>query len=196
MRNKKPENGLREFKDALSDFRELTALAVKGTIAVPLVALVLKFGPPPSGEVCVLTSGAVFLSMIWTFQFWRNLSEKCLRFRMKSAVLIFCITLSTSGILLATRTLRPGPNRDRIVLGYKLRPDYKRLVSAPPTPMEALEEAEYDPYRIWTSSSIVVVETALIASWVIAFTAAGMFVSAFAILQRRRRFNESVKTIQ
>lgn len=183
--DKKTRSGLAEFKAVLSDFRELTAVAVKGAIATPAVALILRFGPPPAIEIATLTSVAVFFATLWTFEFWRNLAESRLRVRMKVFAGLFCATLLLAGVLLATHTVRPAPDRDRIVFGYQVTPDFARFVTAPPTPLEALAEAEYDPYRIWTATSIAVVQVTSTILWVVSFVSAGLFVSGFAILHRR-----------
>jgi hypothetical protein len=187
MRNRTEKTTLVEFRAVLSDFRELTGLAVKGTIAIPVLNLIARVSPPPSNAISFITSGTVFLAVMWTFQFWRSIQESRLKSRMRFAAAFFCASALACGTFLDLFTVRPVSGRDRVVIGYRVRSDVASIVGPSYTPRDALEEAEYDPYKIWTTGSIVAVQLMLVILWLLAFASIGTFVSAFAILQRRKR---------
>jgi hypothetical protein len=176
--------GLQEFRKVWTDVRDLSALAVKGTIAAPAINLWVKLGPPPTPAVSALTSVAAFLSVIYTFHFWFSLARKKLDTRMRICLITFCIALASSAMLLEVFTLGP-PHRDRIVTGYSLRPDVKPVIKNTFTARDALQGAEYDPYEVWTRASIAVVHVALVTCWIITFVALSVFLSSFVIVQRR-----------
>jgi hypothetical protein len=176
--------GLQEFKQVLKNFRELGSLAVKGTVAAPLLNVWLKFGPPPTAAVAALTSATQFLAVMWTFHFWHGMARSNLNRRMKLCAALFVVGLVTSGVLLKQFTIRPGPNRDSIVEGYALRSDVQRLIGPNYTPLDALREAEYDASQVWTSTSITTIQVLLIMSWATTFVSVAMFISTFVMLQR------------
>lgn len=163
----------------------MSSLALKGTIAAPLIGFLTKLGPPPATAVPILTSITGFIAVIWTFHFWHDVSQRRLNARMRLCLLVFCVALLASGILFGLYTIRPGSGRDLVVCGYSLRPDILPLMTAGYTSEQALRDAEYDASQVWTETSIVVVRLALTASWLIAFVSISMFVSTFIILQRR-----------
>ncbi len=179
--------GLEEFKDVLGSFQDLSSLAIKGTVALPLLNLWARLGPPPSVAVSTLTSAAEFVAVIWAFHFWHDYVQSSLERRMRASIAIFCFTLLAAGVLLEEFTIRPTADGERIVFGYVLRPDVKPLLSASYTESEALRDAQFDPQRVWQPWSITVVHLGLIICWIAAFVALGMFVSSFIILQRRRQ---------
>ena len=108
-----------------------------------------------------------FLAVMWTFQFWHGLPRKRLETRMKGAAAVFMLALAATGILMDRFTVRPPPARDRIVLGYELRPDVQPLITRTYTPMDALHDAEYDASRVWTQGSIVAVHTGSTVCWLL-----------------------------
>src|ERR1700749_1583303 len=180
-----PQTGLDEFKDVLKDFSELGSLAVKGTVALPLIDLWAKLGPPPAASVAVLTSAIEFLTVIWTFHFWHSTAGSVLNKRMKIAAAVFCIALTATGILISEFTVQPAAGQERIVIGSKLRPDVKPLLSPTYTPLNALRDAQYDAEQVWTRESITLTHTSLIASWLITFISISIFLSTFILLHKR-----------
>jgi hypothetical protein len=179
--------GLQEFKQVLKSFRELGSLAVKGTVALPLLNIWLRFGPPPTAAIAVLTSGIQFLAVMWTFHFWHSTDQKNLNRRMSFCVALFLGGLVASGALLEQFTIRPGPSRECIVEGYILRSDVQPLIGPNHTPLDTLREAEYDPSQVWTRTSITAIHVLLVASWMTTFASVAMFISTFLMLQRTRR---------
>jgi hypothetical protein len=179
--------GLQEFKQVLRNFRELSALAIKGSVAVPLLNLWLRFGPPPTAAMALLTSGMQFLAVMWVFHFWHDTTQKKLNRRMKFCAGFFCAGLLVSAVLLEHFTIRPNANRECVIEGYVVRNDVKPLLGPNYTPIDALREAEYDPSQVWTDKSITAVHTLLIVSWMMTFISVAMFISIFVILQGRRR---------
>src|SRR5713226_6664656 len=179
------KTGLQEIKEVLKNYRELGSFAIKGTVALPLLNLWSKLGPPPTTAIAVLTSAMEFLAVMWTFHFWHDMPRKRLNIRMRVSAIVFCIALAASGILIERFTLHPTPARDGIVLGWALRSDVQPLISSTYTPMDALRDAEYDPRRVWTLGSIVLVHVAVVAHWLITFVSVSVFISIFIIQQKR-----------
>ena len=187
-------SGLQEFKQVLTDFRELGSLAVKGTVAAPLVDIFLKFGPPPATAIAVLTSGMQFLAVTWTFHFWHDTPEQKLNRRMKVCAALFVVGLIFAGAVIKQYTASPGPGRERVVLGYELRSDVKPLIGPNYSALDALREAQYDTSQVWTDSSITVIHVFLVTCWTGTFVAVAMFISTFLMLQRARREAAAVRT--
>jgi hypothetical protein len=178
------DTGLKEFRQMLANFRELGSLAVKGTVALPLLNVWLKFGPPPAAAMAVCTSALQFSALMWTFHFWHGEPKKNLDRRMRVCAVLFVLGLLASGILLERFTVRPGPNRERVVKGYVVRSDVQPLIGPNFDTTMALQAAGYDPEQVWTASSITTIYVLLAASWVIAFVSIAMFISGFLLQQR------------
>jgi hypothetical protein len=179
--------GLKEFKDVLKSFRELGGLAIKGAVALPLLNIWSKLGPPPATAIAVLTSAIQFLSVMWTFHFWAPLPRKVLDTRMKLAAAVFCTALIATSVLMERFTVRPAPGHQSVVLGYQLRPDVQPLVKATYTPMDALHDVEYDPARVWTEGSIIAVHVILTVCWLLTFVSISVFASTFLIQHKSAR---------
>jgi len=179
--------GLAEFKEVLSDFRQLASLALKGVVAAPLADVWLKLGPPPSKAVGVLTALVEFLAVVWVFQFWFNAEERKLRVRMFIALAIFLVGLVSSLGLFARFAVSPGQGRDRVIEGYSLRPDVRPIINESYTPEQALRESEYDPDKIWTKESIAILQTLITVTWIGTFACFAIYLTIFIIFQRRRR---------
>lgn len=176
--------GLQEFKSVLKDFRDLGALAVKGTVAVPLLNVWLKFGPPPMAAIAVLTSAVQFLSVMWAYHFWLNLEPKRLNHRMRFCVALFLVGLLGFGVLLKRFTIQPKSNGEVVVEGYVLRSDVQLLIGPNYDPLDALREAQYDPSQVWTAGSITVIHLLLVVCWLASFAAVALFLSAFLLARK------------
>jgi len=177
--------GLQEFKEVLRNFREMSSLALKGTIAAPLIQYWTKVGPPPAVAVPILTSVVGFVAVMWTFHFWHAATKKRIDARMRWCIFIFCASLLASGFLFERFTARPGAGRDLVVCGYAFRPSITQAITADYDCEKALSDAEYDANRVWTGASIALVHLTLIVCWMTAFVSISMFISAFIILHRR-----------
>ncbi len=178
--------GLSEFKEVLSDFQQLSSLALKGVVAAPLADILLKFGPPPAKAIGVLTALVEFVAVVGVFQFWSSTKERQLRPRMLIALSIFLVGLVSSLVLLERFTVSPGQGRDRVVEGYSLRGDIRPIVNESYTPEQALRESEYDPERVWTRESIALLRALITVTWMATFVGFAVYLTVFIILQRRR----------
>lgn len=181
-----PNTALKEFKEVLQDFRQLASLALKGSVAAPLVDLWLKVGPVPTKPVAVLSSLGEFLAVVWAFQFWHDIKEQKLKARMKVALAFFAVGIGLSLVLLWTYTIVPGQGRERVVEGFSIRQDVKPLINPSYTPEQALRESQYDAAKVWTKESIVVVQAAITLIWMATFASLAIYLTIFIILQRRR----------
>src|SRR5690348_5171955 len=86
-------SSLKEFRAVFADFRSTASLAVKGSLAVPLVAAWVKLGPPPRTLVALLTPLAQMLALIWAFHFWGRRPQRRLNPLMRLSLVAFCILL-------------------------------------------------------------------------------------------------------
>jgi hypothetical protein len=188
-----PKTALKEFKEVLLDFRQLASLALKGAVAAPLVDLWLRIGPVPTKPVAVLASLVEFLAVVWVFQFWQNAAERKLHMRMKGALVVFGLGMVLSLVLLWLFTVSPGQGRDRVVEGFSVRSDVKQLISDSYPPEQALRESQYDPEKIWTKGSVVMMQTSIIVIWMITFASVATYLTIFIILQRRRSLPPSAR---
>jgi hypothetical protein len=186
--------GLSEFKEVLADFQQLGSLALKGVVAAPLADLWFRLGPPPVKSIAVLTSLMEFLAVVWVFQFWYNLAEQKLNIRMKLALCFFVLGLVSSLVLLSRFTVSPGEGRERVVVGWSIRPDVKPLIDSSYTAEQALRDSEYDPDKVWTKESVLVVRTSITIVWIATFVCLAVYLTVFLILQRRRSSVPMVQT--
>ena len=179
-------SGLSEFKEVLTDFRQLASLALKGAVTAPLIDIWLRIGPAPTRLVAVLSSLVEFLAVVWVFQFWRDARERRLSVRMKVALGFFFVGMVLSLVLLWTFTISAGQGRDRVVEGFTIRPEIKPLINTSYSAEQALRESEYDAERVWTKRSIVAVQTSMIVIWMTSFAFLAVYLTIFIVLQRRR----------
>jgi hypothetical protein len=186
--------GLSEFKDVLTDFRQLGSLALKGVVAAPWVDLWLKIGPPPATSIAVLTSLSEFVVVVWVFHFWSDLEVRKLNARMKVAFVVFCIGLVASLMLISRFTVSPGEGRERVIEGWTLRPDLQPLMNPSYSPEQALRDSEYDPDKVWTSTSVTLVRALITTVWFGTFASLACYLTAFIMLQRRRSSAPLVQT--
>ena len=177
---------LDEFRDVLSDFRQLSSLGLKGAIAAPIANIFLRAGPPPTGLLSVLTSIAMLLAVVWVFQFWYSDEGPKLATRMKTTLVVLCISLIGTLALVQWFTVLPADDRDRVVEGFQVRSDVKPLLGPTLTPEQALAGSRYDPETIWTKESIAVMRATLTVGWLMAFSCLSLYIAAFIVLQRRR----------
>jgi hypothetical protein len=184
--------GLQEFKTVLKDFRELGALAVKGAVAIPLLNVWLRFGPPPAAAVAVFTSAVQFLAVMWAYHFWYGLEPKRLNPRMRFCVALFIAGLLAFGILLKQFTIRPTPKGELVVEGYALRSDVRPLIGPNYSSLDALREAQYEPSQVWTTTSITTIHVLLDVCWLASFASVGLFLSAFLLAHRAAREPDSL----
>jgi hypothetical protein len=171
MKRDKPASGLSEFKGVLSDFRQLSSLAVKGVVAVPLADIWLRYGPPPAAGIAILTSAMEFAAIVWVFQAWYQAQERALIFRMS---------------LLSHFSASPGGGRERVIKGTTVRPEVAVLLGPTYGPEDALRESEYDVEKVWTAPSITIVRTVITLVWVGTFVSLAIYLTVFITLQRRR----------
>lgn len=184
-------NGLTEFKETLTDFRQLGSLAIKLAIAAPLADIGLNLGPPPKNSVAILTSLMEFAAIVWVFHFWHDAEARKLNVRMKAALALFCFGILGSLILLQRFTVLPGQGRERVIEGITLRPDVRLLLGPSYAPEDALRDSEYDPDKVWTSGSVAVLRTIVTAVWLLTFVSLAVYLTTFILLQRRRSSPEA-----
>lgn len=178
--------GLSEFKAVLSDFSQLSSLAVKGVIIVPLADIWLKFGPPPPKLIAGLTSLMEFLAIVFVFQFWSQISDRKLKLRMKGALGLVILGMIGSYVLLNSLTVAPGQGQERIFKGLTLRSDVKPIITGSYTAEQALRESEYNSQKVWTQDSVVIARTIITVIWVATFVCLAIYLTVFIILQRRQ----------
>lgn len=168
-----------EQNGKLVGIRQLGSFAVVAAVAAPLLNVFLRFGPPPPFSVAIVTSGFVFLAVMWTRHFWRGLARKNLKRRAWLCAALFVVWLIVSGVLLKQFTIRPDPGGETFVKGYVLRADVKPLIGPNYTPADALREAQYGTAYVWTGESILAIQVLLVSCWIATFVSAAMFISVF-----------------
>jgi hypothetical protein len=177
---------LHEFGEVLSDFRNLSSVALKGVFLVPMATIWLNVAPPPVSITSVATSALQLLSAIWVFQFWYAAAQSLLESRMKIAILCFAVGLVSFLGLNQFFVISPGPDQGRIIEGYKVRPDVAPVLSSNYGADDALRDNEYDPQKVWTEQSISVVTDALLLLWIVTFASLAISLTTFILLQKRR----------
>jgi hypothetical protein len=178
--------GLGEFTEVLGDFRQLGSLALKGAVAAPLANLWLKLGPPPTNAIAVLTSLAEFVTVVWVFHFWHDANEGQIKTRMKVSLVCFVAGLVACLVLLEQLTVTPGPGRDRIIIGFRIRPDVQPILTTKYKAEDAMRDNEYDADKVWTRESISIARISVTLTWLFSFSCLAIYLTAFIMSQRRR----------
>lgn len=181
-----PTTALSEFTEVLGDFRQLGSLALKGAVAAPLADLWLKLGPPPTNAIAVLTSLAEFVTVIWVFHFWHDTDERQIKSGMKVSLICFVASLVACLVLLEQFTVTPGPGRDRIIIGFHIRPDVQPILTPMYKAEDAMRDNEYDADKVWTRESISIARIAVTLTWLLSFSCLAVYLTAFIMSQRRR----------
>jgi hypothetical protein len=170
----------------LADFREIGSVAVKGAVAVPLVGIWTKLGPPPDLTISILSSLSELLAIIWVFTFWYDQSGVSQKRRMKKALLFFCIGVIGSLALIEMFSIKPSPDRERVVEGFVLQPSVKPLLGPTYSAADALRDHEFDSTEVWTKASVTAIHTLMIVSWLATFVSLSVYLAIFVMAQRRR----------
>jgi hypothetical protein len=177
------QTGLQAFEAVLKQYYRFARLAFPGSLP-PLLNLLFRLGPPPAASISVLTVAINFITIMVSFHYLRNLSPKSASRLMLALLGVFCAGVAVTGTLQLRFTSQPVAGQDRIVMGSELKGDVKRLITATYTTSKALEDAEYDPERVWTSESIARVYTALFVSWITVWVSITMFMTLFILRHR------------
>jgi hypothetical protein len=179
-------NQLREFGEVLADFRQLSAVTLKGVFIVPMATIWLNVAPPPVSVTSVSTSTLELLAAIWVFQFWYRAPEPVLERRMKIAILGFSLGLVCFLFLNQSFVVSPGSGQGRIIEGFSVRPDVAAVLNSSYGVEDALRDNEYDPQKVWTDQSIAIVRSALLLLWIFTFICLAVSLTIFVVLQKRR----------
>jgi len=175
-----------EFKAVISDFGQLSTLALKGVVAAPWLDVWLKIGPPPAKSIAVLTSLAEFVTVVWGFHFWSNLNQRRVNIRIQFALGMFCVGLVSSLFLITMFTESPAEGRDRVIKGWNVRADVQPIIGPSYSPEQALRDSEYDPTAVWTPASVALMRIVLTVVWLGTFASLAAYLTGFILLQRRR----------
>ena len=178
-------DGLRAFGSVISDFRRMSSLGLKGVMVTPAVYAAARLAPPPGTELVVVTTLLQFGCAVWLFQFWSALTSTSLERRMKIAAVGFLVSAVLCFVLTQTYTVGIGSSKDKVITGYTVLPEIRTILSPTFTVDDALRGYQYDPEKVWTRGSIMVIQCAICGSWVVAFLMLTTFMGAFVLLQRR-----------
>jgi len=181
------KTGLQEFKETVSDFRSVTALALNSSVAAPLVALVMDIGPPWPTGAPIITSFAELIVLITIFHFWYGNSRRRISKRMVMALVVLCVGFVVYMALFDSFTFSPKGSKDKDVRGFVVQEEVRKVLSAEHiTADDALRESEYDPNRVWEPWSVTTIRIAILTSWLILFVSLSVFVGTFVMYQRKR----------
>jgi hypothetical protein len=178
-------SGLKEFREVFADFKGTASLAMKGALAVPLVAAWVNLGPPPKQLVALLTPLAQLLALIWVFHFWGRLPAKRLDRRMKASLAGFCLLGVLSLFLNHQFTYTRGDGVAPLVEGFQIRQDVLPVLRADYTAEDALRGSQFDAEEIWTKGSVAVMRVTLPGFWVTSYVCLSVYLAAFIISHRR-----------
>jgi hypothetical protein len=181
-----PNSGLEEFKEVVSDFRNLGAFAINSTVIAPLATPLFPLYPSWPAGISILTTLSELLVLICIFHFWFYLNRKRLNRRMLAALVLLCISLVVYLALYDLFTFKRPANKERDVKGFVLRSDVAPLIGDQFTAEDALMEAEYKPKEVWAAWSITTMRILLLAFWLLFFVSLSTFVGLFVMYQRRR----------
>lgn len=177
--------GLQEFRDALSDYKSLTAMG--GSVVLPLVDYVVRIGPPwpIAGGVPIITAIAELLTLICAFHFWSRSTRKALSRRLVFLVILLVIFFGAYLYLNSAYTFSSPVDDEKHVKGFFVRPDVVPLITAEYTADDALRGNEYQADKVWTLSSITAARLAVLLLWLLSFIALSATIASFVLYYRR-----------
>jgi hypothetical protein len=181
------KSGLEEFREVITDVKNLSSWGVKSAVAAPLADFVLRVGAPWPTGVPIITSIVELISLICVFQLWSRKTQKQLTRRMAISLTVLIISFFSYLYLFGSYTfINPATSR-RYAKGFVIRPDIQSLIPKEfSSPAEALSGSEYKEEEVWTASSITAARLTLLAAWLFVFGSLSVFLGTFVIAQRRR----------
>ncbi|WFE89791.1 hypothetical protein K1718_00060 [Roseibium porphyridii] len=189
-------NGLDDFRKAIEDFRSTFLLAIGGTSIAPIVAHFAGIAPVWPNGVGIITSVATLVVIIFAFQFSKNSSKKIVNRRMLLSLwsCIFC-SIVYFGLFSFFVYEIPVTNQ-KTYLGCGWSERAKLIVSefgasvdnsCPGQFHEILASASYDPFAVWTVSSINAIALVILVFWIAFFASLSNIVALFVVHQRMQQ---------
>ena len=189
-----PKTGLEEFKEVMSDFKNISSYAVGGTAAAPLaVSLATKLGPPWPPGLSLITSLTELVVMMSIFHFWFDESLEQMSKKISLALILIIISLFSYLFLMNTFVFEYPTTKNKEARGFILNENIKKLAQDPEfdTAEKLLEGYEYDANKIWKPWSITIINLTLMAFWLTFFVSLSIFIGTFVMYQRRKIYKES-----
>lgn len=176
--------GLNVFVSILRNFGSLFFWAVSLPVAVSMSDFFFQFGPPIPG-MPIITSIAQFVTLIYVFHFWFNLSETSLNRLMKLSLLLlivgFILYWIWQGTYIDFYNSNPPGTRTRYIRygGYIKDP------SSGPAELPMI-----DSYLSWifgTSPNALVTYAGakLMFAWLLSFTGLASFIAIFIMIRHK-----------
>jgi hypothetical protein len=179
------QNGLREFSSVIADFRHLSSLAMKGVMITPAVIGAEQLAPPPGTSLVIVTTLLQFCCAVWIFQFWFSCNTSTLKSVMRIAGVCFVLFAGVCFCLTELYTKKVGDSATKVVIGYAVKPEIATILSPTFTTTDALRGSQYDPDRVWTRYSLLVMRSSVVGSWIITFLSLTTYFGTFILLQRK-----------
>ncbi|GAA3894753.1 hypothetical protein GCM10022276_12350 [Sphingomonas limnosediminicola] len=176
----------------------LKILAFGATIAtIPLIVAFAGLQPPWPPAVEYVSAVFILMAALAMWE-WGRAAKRASR----RGLMILGMALCTIGIgaylpLYSLYVVDVPDTKDRVVIGTECTASAKLVypLDCPHLPLEALPSAEWKAQRLWTSTSIMRVQLALVAAW-ISFTAGlmafvGAVIAGRPVSGRRHQARES-----
>jgi hypothetical protein len=173
-----------------SYLRRITGVLAIGAAfaSIPLFASLSRLEPPWPPAIGYVSAALVLIGSLIAWEWTR---AAALRHRRRWILVATILTLAALSVYLTLYSLFvetvPGTSA-RLIRGYACTSEAEQVQNmlgnqCPDLPREALEDAGWNPYELWTRSSITMVRLGLVLSWLI-FTA-GLVVVVGAIVAGR-----------
>jgi hypothetical protein len=190
----KLHTSLDDFRQALIDYRNISAWAMGGAVAVPLVDYVARLGPPwPwAAGVPIITSIVELLTLILVFHFCSRSRRKAVSRRLVLMLVLLLVGFGTYLYVNSSFTFSSPVDGDKHVKGFALKPDVAPLITAEYSEDDALKGVEYRPEEVWTASSISLVRLSLLFLWLLSFACLSGIIASFVLFHRRHALGRQV----
>lgn len=178
-------SGFKELQRVLADFRSISALMLKGSILIPLANLWARLGPPPVDRVAAISAMGEALTILAIFHLLQNATKKSAKRCFRGLLGVTILAFLGSALLLEFFTEVVPLTKERVVLGFSLRPEMRGILGPTYSISHALRDAEYEPSEIWTATSLSFMRVMLPATWIATLCSLAGLLASFVIMQRR-----------
>ena len=176
------------FFDYLKDFKSLSGWLMKGVLVVPLIALLAELPPswpsrPAATGLSILTEA---LLLMYAYELWGRIGVGRLRKRVRLGVALSAVLLILYLVLWSVFT-KETVNGERIEKGWEHTAAARRMMDELGIPEDQLlEDAGFDPTKVWTPASVTTVRVAMTIVWLAFVAVFGLLAACFTLLLRRR----------
>lgn len=178
------------FYEFCKDFKWILVYIVGFPLSPAILRSLIGFRPPyPEGirEACLTTSVCTVVVLIFTFAFFERIPKRTSNILIGLSIVALIPLGMRYSIVTEGIVYKFDDQPDPIVGGSELLPEVAELISPTFTEKDALEGAEYNPFRVWEKRSILNNRSAILFTWIPFFCILSFYMAIFVLRERKRK---------